>query len=70
MLVRGIYTVSVICQDAGHEPIYAHVDELGNLLNHDLPIDSILRLVELKLTLLFLGIEHELSGVDEAFAHP
>ena len=61
--------MSVICQDAGHEPIDAHVNELGNLLYHDLSVDSIFGLVELKLTLLFLSIEHELSGVDQALAH-
>ena len=45
------------------------MDELGNFFDHDLSVDSIFRLIELKFSLLFLSIEHDASRVSQPLAH-
>lgn len=53
----------VLCQDATHVILDAHLEELGDLLDYDLLVEFVLSSVEFELSLLFLCVEHIPSDV-------
>ena len=69
MSMLRVSAVGVIGEDFAHELTDAHIKKLRDFLDHNLSVDLILWLIELKLSLLFLSVEHDSAGVGEALLH-
>ena len=69
MLMVRIHAMGVLGQYATHEFRDAHVNKLGDLLNHDLTINFIFGLVELKLALSLLRVQHDTPSVSQSLLH-
>ena len=61
--ICAVMPMSVIGQNSVHELRYSHVNELAYFVDHDSTIYLVLGLIELKLSLLFLNIKHDSSGI-------
>ena len=58
--------MGVLCQDATHVILYAHLEEFGDLLDYDLLVEFVLGSVEFEPSLLFLCHEDIPSDVTKA----
>ena len=61
--------MGVLCQDAIHVVLDAHMEKFGDLLNYDLLVEFVLRTVEFKLSLFFLCDEHISPYVRKALSY-
>ena len=58
--------MGVLCQDATHVVLYAHLEEFRDLFDDDLLVEFVLGTVEFELSLLFLCDEYIPPDVSQA----